>query len=246
MGSLDPDTSARVSAAIAELAKTDLVDPGMEPGMDHICRACAHMMAATGANLSLISTAGSYEPVYASEPRCGAVAELQVVVGEGPGVLALGEGRLILVPALDTVESQRRWPLFAPGSVDLGIRAVFAFPLMVGAIAVGVLEICRNETGPLGDRRLGEALLFADAALMLVLTTDLSGAGTQDGAIGWTGSVDRWPEVHQATGMMSVQLGTGLASAFMRLRAHTFASGRSLREVSRDVVDRKLRFEPEE
>lgn len=49
-------------------------------------------------------------------------------------------------------------------------------------------------------------------------------------------------EVHQATGMIIVQLGTDPTSAFMRLRAHAFASERSVESVAHDVVSRILDF----
>ena len=52
-----------------------------------------------------------------------------------------------------------------------------------------------------------------------------------------------WAEIHQATGMVSVQLGVSLSDAFVRLRAHAFAHGRTLRFVSREIVRRRLRLD---
>jgi hypothetical protein len=58
-----------------------------------------------------------------------------------------------------------------------------------------------------------------------------------------------WPSglhraaVHQATGMVSVQLGVSMEVALLRLRAHAYASGRPLGEVAQDVVARRLRFD---
>jgi AmiR/NasT family two-component response regulator len=52
-----------------------------------------------------------------------------------------------------------------------------------------------------------------------------------------------WAEIHQATGMLAVQLGVGLDEAFVRLRAHADADGRPLRQLAREVVDGHLRLE---
>ena len=52
-----------------------------------------------------------------------------------------------------------------------------------------------------------------------------------------------WAEVHQATGMISVQLGVGVEEASVRLRAYAFAEHRALRDVARDVIARRLRLE---
>jgi hypothetical protein len=51
--------------------------------------------------------------------------------------------------------------------------------------------------------------------------------------------------VHQATGMITVQLGVSMAVALVRLRAHAYAHDRRLRDVAADVVARRLRFDPD-
>jgi AmiR/NasT family two-component response regulator len=49
-------------------------------------------------------------------------------------------------------------------------------------------------------------------------------------------------EVHQATGMLTVQLDVTATEAFLRLRAHSFATGRAIQDVAHDVVARVLDF----
>ena len=56
---------------------------------------------------------------------------------------------------------------------------------------------------------------------------------------------DYRPEIHQATGMISVQLGVGIEEAFSRLRARAFAQGRPLSKLAADVVARRRRFDSE-
>ena len=53
-------------------------------------------------------------------------------------------------------------------------------------------------------------------------------------------------QVHQATGMVQVQLGVTIEEAFLMLRAHAFAAGRPVAGVARDVVERRLRFSTED
>jgi len=45
--------------------------------------------------------------------------------------------------------------------------------------------------------------------------------------------------------MILVQLGTAADTAFVRLRAYAFAHNRQLSDVARDVVERRLRFDPD-
>jgi hypothetical protein len=56
-------------------------------------------------------------------------------------------------------------------------------------------------------------------------------------------SADLHLDVHQAAGMVAVQLGIDVADAVLRLRAHAFATGTPLQKVAEDVVDRRLRFD---
>ena len=49
--------------------------------------------------------------------------------------------------------------------------------------------------------------------------------------------------VHQASGMVAVQLEISVGQALVRLRAHAFGEGRALNGVAEDVVARRLRFD---
>jgi AmiR/NasT family two-component response regulator len=49
-------------------------------------------------------------------------------------------------------------------------------------------------------------------------------------------------EVHQATGVISVQAGAGMAEALVRLRARAFATERPIADLARQVLDGGLNF----
>ena len=68
------------------------------------------------------------------------------------------------------------------------------------------------------------------------------GAEEPGGAARWDRSWSRHAEIHQATGMVLVQLDISATDALARLRAHAFVHQRLLIDVARDVVDRRLVF----
>ena len=70
------------------------------------------------------------------------------------------------------------------------------------------------------------------------------GGGTGPGGQPWLLALRR-AEIDQATGMLTEQLGTGIASAFMRLRAYAFVNDLRLNDVARDIVARRLRLYPD-
>jgi AmiR/NasT family two-component response regulator len=59
-------------------------------------------------------------------------------------------------------------------------------------------------------------------------------------------AVESRREIHQATGMITVQAAVGLAEALLLLQAHAYSSERPLIDVAKDVVARRLRFPPED
>ena len=122
------------------------------------------------------------------------------------------------------------------------MRAVFAFPLRVGAIQIGVLALYRDREGGLGAGEFADGLVLADVAMQVVL--GLQAGAEPDGLHALLSAQPTyWAEVHQATGMISAQLDVSLDEAFVRLRAVSFAENRQLGEVAADVVGRRRRLE---
>jgi hypothetical protein len=151
------------------------------------------------------------------------LAELQLMLGEGPCHDVLASAGPVLAGDLGDAESGRRWPAFTPAARGLGAGAVFAFPLIVGAIRAGVIGLYRGSPGPLPDRQFGDLLILADAATVMLLGSADGAAEDGDGA-GLDGQAPdlalHRAEVDQATGMLTVQLGVPAAAAFARLRAY--------------------------
>ena len=155
------------------------------------------------------------------------LAELQLTLGEGPGPDAAASGGPVLASDLDEVEAVRRWPAFAPAACQAGAAAIFVFPLQVGAIRAGVMGLYRERPGSLSAFQLGDALVFADTATLLMLDAQDQTAGE---AVAGSGPGGQPPdlalhraEIDQATGMLTEQLGVGIAEAFIRLRAYAYA-----------------------
>ncbi len=173
------------------------------------------------------------------------LAGLQLALEEGPGRDVLASAAPVLAGDLDEEEYSRRWPAFTPAARRIGAGAVFVFPLIVGAIRAGVLGLCRGSAGPLPDGQLSDLLILADAATVMLLGSVAGNAENADD-LGLGGQAPDLPlyraEVHQATGMLTVQLGVPAAEAFARLLAYAHAQDRRLADVAGDIVARRLRL----
>ncbi len=203
--------------------------------------ACALGVPVTWAGLALVTEHGPGAMLAATDGPAAVLDELQFTLGEGPCIDSYATGRPVLHPDLKR-SGPGRWPGFAMGALQAGVQAAFAFPLRVGAIKFGTLDLYRDEVGALSDDSLREALFFADAATQLLL--HLHAEHPPDALDpGWLSKGANRSEVHQATGMISVQAGVGLREALLLLRARAFAAERSVAAVARDVVERVLRFD---
>jgi hypothetical protein len=207
-----------------------------------LVEACAAALPVTGVGLIVMTDSGPGAMLAATDGAARVMEELQFTLGEGPCVDASRQHRPVLQPDLSETAPQR-WPGFAAGALQAGIRAIFAFPLQVGGIRVGVLDLYRDTAGSLDDTELAEALAFADAATTILLHLP-TGAEGEDMHPGLVALVENRAQVHQATGIVSVQAVLGLAEALLLLRAHAFAAERPILDVARDVIARVLRFAP--
>lgn len=219
------------SRRVAEILRAAWADSPDGNGLPaSLAAACTRALPVSGVGLALMTDEGPAGTIAATDGAAVELERLQFALGEGPCVDASRTGRPVLQPDL-AVTAPPRWPAFAGGALQAGIRAVFAFPLRVGAIRLGVLDIYRDRAGTLSPGELTEALSFADAATLILLHAQAGSPVT-----GAVPVLDDRAEVHQATGVISVQAGVGLADALVLLRARAFADDRSLADLARDVL----------
>jgi hypothetical protein len=167
------------------------------------------------------------------------IEELQFMLGEGPCIDAYNLEIPIAEPNL--ADPTSRWPSFTPPVFKAGARALFAFPLRVGAVRIGSLNLYRDHPGALSGDQHADGLIMADVISEAVLTLQ---AEAPLGELAAQLEVVMAPQniVHQAVGMVSAQLGVSVDASLIRLKAHAFANDRLLTELAHDVVARRVRF----
>jgi len=211
-----------------------------------ICELCVDALAVTGAGIAMVTADGHRGVVCATNAVSATIEDLQLTLGEGPCVDAAIAGSPVLLADLGQSPdvAVERWPAFMEGAATAGVEALFAFPLRVGAISLGVLDLYRDQPGELSKEALTGALVAADAAAMALLHLDVDGA--EAFADDHESRASYQSQVHQATGMVTAQAGVTIDQAFLMLRARAFAESRSLTELAADVVARRVRFATED
>ena len=193
-----------------------------------------------GVAISVFDEAGRQSTIAASNSIAARLDEVQFDLGDGPHWDALRTAQPVLIPEL-TSASLSDWPAFADAIHGLPVGAFFAFPMFMGAATVGVVDLYCSAPTRFSAKEFGTAIALVSrvAAAAVREALQLARNDNADG-VGIEPAMRR--EVHQATGMILVQLGVSATEALLRLRAHAFAEGRSVQDVARDVVARKIDF----
>jgi hypothetical protein len=212
-----------------------MVDP---TGPSTLCLECVDALHVTGAGIMLVTTAGPRSVLCASDSASETVEELQFTLGEGPCVDVCSSGLPVLEPDLD-VAGLARWPAFTPPAMQAGVRAIFGFPLQVGSIQLGALDVYNDRPGDLHPDQVAEAINLAGVVTRRVL--ELQADAAPDSLAAALGTSDTLrASVHQASGMLSARFSIDVDEALLRLRAYAYATERPINEVARDVVAHRL------
>jgi hypothetical protein len=223
-------------------------------GVDTICDAALKQTEADGAALAVLTRRRRVRDLlYASDPIARRLDELQYTIGEGPCFDAYLEYAPQFYPELTSAAHTPRWPTFAADAGDLGVQALFAFPVPNGRRPLGVLELYRLAAGGLSDAGYAAASACA-AAIAKQLESNwqqyVARFGNIEQAIDAAATagihVKEPPDpfartqIHVAAGMVSIQLGISADEAVDRLRAYSYAGGRSVSSVAADIIARRL------
>lgn len=198
---------------------------------------------ATGAGIMLMGGGHPIGSLAATNTVSSLIEELQFTLGEGPCIDAYNGSGPIAEPDLAGTTGQ--WPIFTHSALEAGVRAIFGFPISVGSVRIGALSLYRDHPGSLTDDQRISALAIAALAGRRIMALQ---ADAPAGAIAaeFIPMLQHRDPVYRATGMVSVQLGVSVEHALLCLRARALANGSTLGELSKDVVYRRLRFEPED
>lgn len=228
---LNSEQSVRIAVAFAR-AITKVPAEGL-------CSACVEVLDVSGAGITVMG-AGQSGPLCVSSERMAVLEDLQYTMGVGPCQDAFHTGRPVHAPRLD-LSVVALWPAFVDMARDAGIGAVFAYPLASNGAKIGVMTLYQDREGELSSGQNDDSLALARVLTETVLSLqDAAPAGAL--AAGLEEAVAYRAEIHQACGMVAVQLGIPPAEALARIRAHAFAGSQPVGVVAADIVARRLRL----
>jgi diguanylate cyclase (GGDEF)-like protein len=149
----------QLSAVLSEFARTMVTDFPIQGILERLVQRIVEILPVTGAGVTLISPNSRPRYVAASNQSALRYEQLQTELGEGPCLAVYRTGEAVAVADLRTDE---RFKIFGTRAAEVGLVAVFTFPLRQGDKQLGALDLYRDEPGLLDSRDMETAQTLAD------------------------------------------------------------------------------------
>jgi GAF domain-containing protein len=221
----------RFAAAVAALMGAVADESLTEPLLD--------ALPVSGAAVSTLGELLGSETISASDTQIARVDELQFDLGEGPCWDALASGHPVLEPDVRS-DPRGAWAAFSAAIMGEDIGGLFAFPMMIGPLRIGAIDLYTAAPTELSALHVQQASALAALVSRHVLRQALRMAGQDDPESG--AGIHSRRTIHQATGMVLAQLDISADDAHLLIQGRAFADGRSMHEVAGDITAGRLSF----
>ena len=176
-----------------------------------LCKVSSDVTGMNGAGIMLMSGDTPQGSLCTTDDVSTLIEESQFALGEGPCVDAYHLDRPVLEPDLANPATPR-WLAFSGPVVAAGVRTIFGFPLHMGEVRLGALNLYRNKPGSLTDEQYEDALAMGEIVTRAVLVLQSNAPAGQLAAELSTGA-DFEYIVHQASGMVAAQLNVSVRAS---------------------------------
>jgi hypothetical protein len=215
-----------------------------------VCAAAHEGLRAGGVTLSLLTDTPARQLLAASNAAALRLEEIQFTVAEGPCVDAAATDEPVVVEGLP--ERVTPWPLFGTALREElpEVTAVHAFPLRFGDYVLGAMDVLTlrpdehrpdapDVTVPDVTVAAGQEVADAVSAALASSYARLLGTGEPPSWEPADVTETHWFATHRAVGMLSARLGVPTEDAWALMRAEAFRSGRTLVEVTEEILNGK-------
>jgi len=171
--------------------------------------------------LATLSPARQETMVVGSDEVATGMYAAQGDAAQGPTLDAMTE--LVIISGHD-LATDPRWPTLAPRTVDLGVAAAVALPIIVDDNSVGTLTILGRTPCSLSESTLHTAAPIAAIAGLVLARIDIAGSFAE--------AMSSRDVIGQAKGILMERHRIDAAAAFERLKEASQRSNRRLRDVA--------------
>lgn len=221
------------------MSDEELLQRANHNGVGRVEDFCRIGLARTGVDAIAVTyrneTSG-LEVMIATDDFAERIAQLEVTVGEGPTMDVVATGLPAAADDLRGSIPAHRWPVFASEAVPAGVGAVHVYPIVLGGTTFGAVGLYSKSA----------TRLTSDQHRVAEEVTELIGLALLDPQSGESFGSTLRMTVHQAAGMVMVQMGISIRDALVLLRSTAFAEDSRVTDLAADVIAGRRRFEAQE
>jgi transcriptional regulator with GAF, ATPase, and Fis domain len=226
---MNDSESGDISRTMADLARSFSTPRSIEESLSTVTAAAVDLMPTRAcAGILMVSGGGkTFESVAPTSDLLPKLDHVQEQLGEGPCVAAAVAN---MVVRSDDFRSEKRWPRFAAGAVDVGIYSSLSFQLYTSEGKMGALNLFAFEPHAFGLQEESTAeVLAAHAALALMAARTKeqlqSALATRD-------------IIGQAKGMIMERFDVDAVRAFEMLTHLSQETNTRLHSIAEQIVER--------
>jgi hypothetical protein len=218
---------------LAQAASTLVGEHDITDALARLVMDLADVAGAQAVAIVVMVEGGRLELLTATSHRMAELEIFQVTNDEGPCIEVIHTGSAISVEGESPI--LQRWPLVGRAIVDAGFGGVHAFPMQWHGQVLGGLNVFSASTAELDESvtRLGQAV--ADVATLLIVQETNLSPETIAERIRETlrGRV----QVERAKGVLAYEQNLDMARAYEVLLERATATGLSLTETAKQILD---------
>ena len=226
-------SNERLADVFVEMADTLVDEFDLIDFLHNLADHAVIISGASSAGLLLADQDDALHFMAASSEGARHLELFQLQLSEGPCLDCYRSREPVSID--DLAQEARRWPDFAPGAVEIGVRSVHAFPMRLRDRVIGALNLFGEQPLPLTPSDVKIVQAMADVATIAILQERaISSAELLTEQL--QGALNSRIVIEQAKGVVSRDHDVSVDAAFAALRAHARSNHLRLADLAHDVV----------
>ena len=223
-----------ISGVFVEVADTLVDDFDIIEFLRRVATHASDIGGGSAVGLMLSDETGRLQFMAASSEDAALLELFQLQTAQGPCMDCHRTGKPVVNSDLATATSG--WPLFAPRAMQLGFRAVHAFPMRHRNRVIGAMNLFGREPAPVAAPHTSRVLqALADVATIgIIQERAIAQAETLTEQL--QAALSSRVVIEQAKGAVARSFEIGVDEAFERIRAHARRHNLKLTDLARRVV----------
>lgn len=213
-----------IAKLFAEFALNLHNERGVHETVESVVNFAVHAVGCDHASLVLVRK-GKPEVAAATDTLAEHAIRMQLIRGEGPCLAGIADRTSIHVPDTHT---DPRWPDWAAGMAELGLRSVLSVHVHAGTSTTGALNLVAKRPNAFGPDDEAVAHILARHAAVAVATAQ------QQASLSL--AIDARKIVGQAQGILMERYDLDADKAFAVLRRYSQQNNLKLSEVARRLI----------